>query len=200
MFMFNYGKKILSIFAVGLLTACAASGPTITTPVRSGAAIPAPAYRNGDQWTYKIIRSTGDNEQIRINYRNGKFEHDNPTVYNGAIWAIVYRTDGDLQPLTFPLTPGKSWSYRYQATDPRGRKSWRDAEVKVIGPTAQPIKTAAGQFKTVEIQRFETWGGTERKSTYYYSPDTKSVVKLMSDNLANQQHYEMELSKFVPGR
>jgi hypothetical protein len=198
--MFSYANKILSIIGVGFLTACAASGPTISTPVRSGAAVPAPAYQNGDQWTYQIVRSTGDNEQIRLSYQNGKFEHDNPTIFDGAIWAIVYRTGGDLQPLTFPLTPGKSWSYRYQATDSRGRKNWRDAEVKVIGPTVQPVKTKGGQFKAVEIQRVETWGAAERKSTYFYSPDTKSVVKLMSDNLANRQHYEMELIKFAPGR
>ncbi|HXV79350.1 MAG TPA: hypothetical protein VEG60_05695 [Candidatus Binatia bacterium] len=198
--MFSYAKKILSVIGIGLLAGCAASGPTISTPVRPGAAVAAPAYQNGDQWTYQIVRSTGDNEQIRISYRNGKFEHDNPTIYNGAIWAIVYRTDGDLQPLSFPLTPGKSWSYRYHATDPRGRKNWRDAEVKVVGPTAQPIKTPAGQFKAVEIQRFESWGRAQRTSTYFYSPDTKSVVKLVSDNLANNQHYELELIKFSPGR
>jgi hypothetical protein len=198
--MLSCAKKILSIIGIGLLAGCAASGPTISTPVRPGAAVAAPAYQNGDQWTYQIVRSTGDNEQIRISYRNGKFEHDNSTIFDGAIWAIVYRSDGDLQPLTFPLTPGKSWSYRYQATDPRGRKNWRDAEVKVIGLTAQPIKTAAGQFKAVEIQKFERWGRAQRTSTYFYSPDTRSVVKLVSDNLANKQHYEMELINFAPGR
>jgi hypothetical protein len=200
--MFSCAKKILSIIGIGLLAGCAASGPTISTPVRAGAAVAAPAYQNGDQWMYKIVRSTANNEQIRISYRNGKFEHDNPTIFDGAIWAIVNRMDGELKPLNFPLTPGKSWSYRYQGAGARGRTVWRDAEVKVIGPTAQPVKTKAGQFKAVEIQRVETWGAAQRNSTYFYSPDTKSVVKLIADiaSPTTNQHYEMELLKYSSGK
>jgi hypothetical protein len=74
--------------------------------------------------------------------------------------------------------------------------------VKVIGPTAQPIKTKAGEFKAVEIQRVETWGRAERKSTYFYSPDTGSVVKLAADTVSptTNVRVEMELIKFSPGR
>jgi hypothetical protein len=162
--------------------------------------VAAPAYANGDQWVYRVVRPADKDEQIRITYRNGKFEHDNQEIFDGAIWANVYRTDSELKPLNFPLTPGSSWSYRYQGPGARGRQIWRDAEVKVIGPTAQPVKTAAGQFKAIEIQRFETMGRAQRTSTYFYSPDTKSVVKLVSDNLTREQHYEMELIKFSPGR
>jgi hypothetical protein len=73
--------------------------------------------------------------------------------------------------------------------------------VKVIGPTVQPVKTQAGQFKAVEIQRVETWGAAERKTTYFYSPDTKTVVKLVSDiaSPTTNQHYEMELLKYSGG-
>ena len=198
--MFSYAKQVLSIIGVGLLTGCAASTPAINTPIRQGPAVAAPTYRNGDQWVYQAVRQTGKNEQIRIGYRNGKFENDNPEVFDGAIWATVHRTDGELKPLNFPLTSGNSWSYRYQGTSARGRTMWRDAEVKVIGPTLQAVKTRAGLFKAVEIQRVEAWGAAVRKTTYFYSPDTKSVVKLVSDNLTLKQRYEMELIKFSPGR
>jgi hypothetical protein len=203
--MTNLGVKIFSLAWMILLLGCGATSttPPVSVPIRSGPAVAAPAYANGDQWVYRVVRPTGKDEQIRIVYRNSKFEHDNQEIFDGTIWANVYRTDSELKPLNFPLTPGTSWSYRYQATDARGRKSWRDAEVKVIGPTAQPITTGAGQFKVVEIQRFETWGRAERKTTYFYSEDTRSVVKLtsnISSPAVGSQQYEMELIKFSPGR
>jgi hypothetical protein len=201
--MINLGMKVLSLTWMVLLVGCGATSTTPPVTVRPGPAVAAPAYGNGDQWIYRVVRQTGKDEQIRITYRNGKFEHDNQEIFDGTIWANVHRADSELKPLNFPLTPGSSWSYRYQATDARGRKSWRDAEVKVIGPTAQPIKTAAGQFKAVEIQRFETWGRAERKTTYFYSEDTRSVVKLTGDissPAAGNQQYDMELIKYSAGR
>ena len=199
--MFKLLRTCFPMIGVALFIGCAAGTPTINTPIRQGPAVAAPAYRNGDQWAYQIVRQPGNDEQIRISYRNGKFEHDNPTIFDGAIWAIVHRMDGDLKALTFPLSPGKSWSYRYQGTSARGRTMWRDAEVKVIGPTLQAVKTRAGLFKAVEIQRVEAWGAAVRKTTYFYSPDTKSVVKLIADiaSPTTNQHYEMELVKYNAG-
>jgi hypothetical protein len=200
--MFSCAKIILSIIGVGLLSGCAASGPTISTPVRTGAAVAAPAYQNGDQWTYQIVRSTGNNDKLQISYRNGKFQNDNQAAFDSYLAATVYRSDGDLKPLDFPLNPGKSWNYRYQGTGGAGRKMWRDAEVKVIGPTVQPVDTKAGHFKAVEIQRVEIWGNAERKSTYFYSPDTKSVVKLVSDTVSptTNVRVDMELITFSADR
>jgi len=158
----------------------------------------------GDQWAYQIVRTPSNNssDKLQITYRNGKFENDNQAAFNNYFAATVYRPDGDLKPLDFPLTPGKSWSYRYRGTSAAGRATWRDAEVKVIGPTAQPIKTKAGEFKAVEIQRVETWARAERKSTYFYSPETQSVVKLVADTVSptTNVRLEMELIKFSPGR
>jgi hypothetical protein len=200
--MFKSSKVMLSLLAIVVLSGCAASAPTISAPVRAGAAVAAPVYRNSDQWVYRVVRQTGKDEQIRINYSNGKFEHDNQEIFDGTIWANVYRTDSELKPLNFPLTPGSSWSYRYQATDAGGRRSWRNAEVKVVGPTTEPLKIPAGQFRAIEIQRFETWGKARRNTTYFYSEDTKSVVKLTGNisSPVGDQRYEMELIKFSPGR
>ena len=169
--MTNLGVKVLPLIWIMLLVGCGASSttPAVTDLVRPGPAVSVPVYQGGDQWVYRVVRQTGKDEQIRITYRNGKFENDNQEIFDGTIWANVYRTDSEFKPLNFPLTPGSSWNYRYQATDATGRKSWRDAEVKVIGPTTQHMKTAAGQFKAIEIQRFETWGRAQRKTTYFYS-------------------------------
>jgi hypothetical protein len=145
--MFSYAKKILSIIGIGLLAGCAASGPSISTPVRPGATVATPAYQNGDQWAYQIVRSTGNDDKLKISYRNGKFENDNQAAFDNYFAATVYRTDRDLKPLNFPLGPGKSWSYRYQGTSARGRTMWRDAEVKV-----NRTRRSAGQDEGGAIQ------------------------------------------------
>jgi hypothetical protein len=200
--MVSHRRTILAVIGIGLLAGCTASAPTITTPVRQGPAVGAPAYRNGDQWAYEIVRSTGNNDKLQISYRSGKFENDNQATFDNYFAATVYRTDSDLKPLDFPLTPGKAWSYRYQGTSGRGRTQWRDAEVKVIGPTAQPVMTKAGKFKAVEIQRIETWGNARRTSTYFYSPDTGSVIKMVADTVSptTNVRVEMELVKYNGGR
>jgi hypothetical protein len=200
--MFISGNTLLTFVGIGLLAGCAASTPSINTAIRQGPAVAAPTYRTGDQWAYQVVRSTGNNDTLRISYRNGKFENDNQATFDNYFAATVYRTDSDLKPLDFPLTPGKAWSYRYQGTSGRGRTQWRDAEVKVIGPTAQPVTTKAGKFKAVEIQRIETWGNAQRKSTYFYSPDTGSVVKMAAETVSptTNVRVEMELVKYNGGR
>ena len=42
-------------------------------------------------------------------------------------------------------------------TDAPGRRSWGNPEVKVVGPTTEPLKIPAGQFRAIEIQKCETW-------------------------------------------
>ena len=191
-------KSTLLVTGLLFFVGCAASGPSIRPPVRPGPAVAAPVYRDGDQWVYQIVRQRGNEEQVRISYRNGKFENDNPEIFNSPILATVHLVDGEPKPLDFPLVPGKTWTYKYQATRSRRRSDWRDAEVSIIGSTMQPVKTPAGQFQAVEIVRYETWGRTERKSTYFYSAETKSIVRLIADvsSPAGEQHYEMELLKY----
>lgn len=200
--MVSHRRTILAMIGIGLLAGCTAGTPTISTPIRQGPAVGVPAYRNGDQWEYEIVRSTGNNDKLQISYRSGKFENDNQATFDNYFAATVYRTDSDLKPLAFPLTPGKAWSYRYQGTSGRGRTQWRDAEVKVIGPTAQPVTTKAGKFKAVEIQRIETWGNAQRTSTYFYSSDTGSVIKMIADTVSptTNVRVEMELVKYNRGR
>ena len=196
------GNRVAALCGLLLLAGCAASGPTITTPTRSGAAVNAPAYRNGDQWHYHLTRSSGNNEQIRLTYRDGKFATDNQAGFDNYSVATVFRIASTLRPLDFPLTPGKTWQYQYRGTTPRGQTSWRDAVVKVIGPTAQPIQTKAGRFHAVELQRIETWGQAERRSTYFYSPDTKCVIKLIADLTSpfGNTRTDLELLSYKAGR
>jgi len=64
------------------------------------------------------------------------------------------------------------------------------------------MKTPAGSFDVIEIRRID-WGGRTSYTdlTYYYSPETKSVVKLTADSerSSGTLHYEMELIKYGRG-
>ena len=188
----------LPVVGLMLFVSCAPSSALKDVTVRSGPAIAAPVYEAGDSWVYRVTRDGNAPEELRITYKNGQFEAKNSEIWSRSVWATVLRNDSEFETLEFPLTPGKTWTYRYEGTNPKGRAQWRNAEVKVIGPAAQPVKTPAGQFKAVEIQRYESWGRADRKTIYFYSPETKSVVKLVADisTPSRQRHYEMELMKY----
>ncbi len=113
--------------------------------------------------------------------------------------------DPERKRFDFPLSPGKKWSFQYPNPDlvtgntlftqPR----FRDAEVEVIGPVSQPLETSAGKFKVVEIRRTDSAYRDRYDLKYFYSPETKSVVKLTGliiDSGEPIGHYEMELIKY----
>jgi len=112
--------------------------------------------------------------------------------------------------LEFPLVPGKKWRFRYRVPGgPNyGGSPWGFADVEVIGPVAQPVKTPAGSFNVIEIRRNDWRGFRYTELTYLYSPESKSVVKItgVHEPLSGGQgsygggivkeHLEMELVKY----
>jgi len=66
----------------------------------------------------------------------------------------------------FPFQVGKKWKYRY-----RWRKRWLNPEVKVV--SVEKVTTPAGTFQAFKVERKER----NRSFIYWYSPQTKSVVK-----------------------
>jgi len=112
--------------------------------------------------------------------------------------------DPERKRLDFPLSPGKKWSFRYPNPGLTGRgavfvqPNFRDAEAEVIGPVSQPLETPAGKFKVVEIRRTDSALG-KYELVYFYSPETKSVVKLTGIIIEDGEpigHYDMELIKY----
>ncbi len=100
----------------------------------------------------------------------------------------------------FPLVPGKKWTFRYSRFRRHsGRHAWGHAEAEVIGPVPQPVETAAGKFNVIEIQRTDFLHPVAAL-TYFYSPKTKSVVKLTADIIRSGgrsgPHFELELIKY----
>jgi putative ABC transport system substrate-binding protein len=182
---------------------------------RADNVVKAPVYHEADWWVFrtKIIETSGEvsSEIHRVAFNKGKFDSDDPKFLTGGDtagtpfflpFASVYLTDPERRWLDFPLVPGKTWSFRYRRRrfDPR-RFSVMYAHPKadVIGKTAQPIETPAGKFEAVEIWRTEVVG-EPADLLYYYSPRTKSVVKLRAEIFGNYaRRFELELVAYGNG-
>ena len=207
---------ILSIVALpfcAALIGCAAtteqSPPMVVQPAtRLGPVVKAPVYKDGDWWIFRRKEDGKPPWNARVTYKDGKFESDDPAFLegqniNGApqflAFASVYLNDPQKKPLDFPLVPGKKWTFRYTSDGFNFRRKWREAKAEAVGAAAQPMKTPAGSFNGIKIRRTD-WGGNGFADlTYYYSPETKSIVKHIADD--NDRHgfkrrYEMELIEY----
>ena len=127
----------------------------------------------------------------------------------------MYSNHPVIKNFNFPLVPGKKWSFRYSRPEygliqSYGAPSDRlgNAEVEVIGPLAKPVETLAGNFEVVEIRRIthshvgSLGDDPDIEIVYFYSPHTKSVVKLTAKlskvvtDPTIPDHIEMELIKY----
>ena len=160
-------------------------------------AIDAPVYKEGDSWVFRVKGSGEFDGENQITFKNGQFESSNAAFLGTALLVAVNLNDPEKKALEFPLVPGKKWSYRYSHMNRGGKMERRDATVEVIG-TPQPIETPVGKFNAIEIRRTDK-GRAQFSITYFYTSDTKSVVKLVADIYipgAAQTRTEMELIKY----
>jgi hypothetical protein len=69
----------------------------------------------------------------------------------------------------------------------------------------EQITTPAGTFNAYKLVRSESWsvgraGGVNTStSTFFYSPETQSIVKRITENSNNAATTTNELVKFTPG-
>jgi len=171
-------------------------------------AVKAPVYNEGDWWVFQIKEEGKRPWNARVTYKDGKFDSDEPAFLRGEdipdepsflAFASVYLNDPEKKWLDFPLVPGKEWSFQYRrSTFISGRPSMGHAYAEVIRPVAQPIKTQAGTFSAIKIRRSDMLQyQIQVDFTYLYSPETKSVIKLIADVIGGSgRHFEMELIKF----
>ena len=159
----------------------------------------APAYKDGEQWVFRV-KSTGQADgEYQVTYKGGKFDSNDMQFLTSALFVTVHLADPQKKWFEFPLVAGKKWSFRYQHTSAAtGRTDWRNSEIEVVGPVPQPVKTSAGEFKVIEVRRTDFFGRARFDLIYFYSPETKSVVKLVADTdgPGGKTHSEMELTKY----
>jgi hypothetical protein len=183
---------------------------------------PAPTFKDGDTWQINISRkgqiasSTDVNEGLyEIVFAQGKVQvfsvsGNEKTVVDtspgstgegllGAIGKNERRPD-----LKFPLSIGQKWDYQLVIRPAGSRQDQRrSAEVSVVGQ--EQVTTPAGTFKAYKLVRSESWtvgrtGMNTSTSTYFYSPETRSIVKRTSENSNNPGTTTNELMKFTSGK
>jgi hypothetical protein len=167
-----------------------------------GFASEKPAYKEGESWGFRVKSTIAEVQgEYEVAFKDGKFESNDMQFLTSALYVTVHLDDPQKKWFEFPLVSGKKWSFQYQhRSAATGRLDRRNSEIEVVGPTPQVIKTPAGDFKVIELRRSDWFGGGRARFeiTYFYSPETKSVVKLVADTDGPQgkTHSEMELIKY----
>ena len=172
-----------------------------------------PAYKNGESWLFTVKEggSIGSSSQLL----NGTYE---VSMVDGKMkTAVVNGSQKDnLDPrppvllglltfspnLDFPLTVGKQWTRDYKGTSVGGAKVIaRKITYEVKG--IEQVITAAGTFRAFKLESDDRAGPRDYyTTTYWYSPETRSIVKSIFDASAGGQgtglQRQIELIKFTP--
>jgi hypothetical protein len=129
------------------------------------------------------------------------FELDGGTksqISTGSLWNnILYMRENRY--LKFPLIVGQKRTEEFE-TRVRGtnRRERRTAETSVIG--IEDITSSAGAYQTFKIETNGWCGGKAcGKWIYFYSPQTKSIVKCnYQATLGSTATWEVDLIEFSP--
>lgn len=195
-------KLFFGLLAVSILSGCASSGVAPMAMGSIASATQLPHLIAGQQWTYKRVDlwknvETERFSQTFMEQTNGKWRVD---------WTILSSTDsarvgttpeqfdasthgfadplltGQHQPLKFPLSVGKRWTFSYQY------QSKPDTRVDVT-QTAQvtqgeTVTVPAGTFKALRVEHVGRYTATQANQhwsgriteTYWYAPEVGRVV------------------------
>ena len=207
-------------FLVGAIFSLSLSVATVSAQEQA----PAPSFKEGDSWQFNRNnkgQTTSSSEQISGIYEltftqgqmklyevvgNQKNELDvKPGGPGEGLFAAVASSE-QRPTLKFPISVGQKWTYEYETTPVGARVAQkRSAEVMVTG--METVTTPGGSFKAYKLLRTEQWRGAGQRAvwnkstaTYFYSPETKSVVKSSAVNENSGAISENELIKFTPGK
>jgi len=183
--------------------------------------VPAPVFKEGDTWrinisrtgkiaslteqnegTYEMVYTQGNVKVFQVDGGQKKELEITPDSPAEGLLGFVGKGERR-QDLKFPLTFGKKWDYEYVFRPTGGRRDQRRAaEVTVVGQ--EQITVPAGSFKIFKLVRSEQWSAGQRgvntsTSTFYYSPETKSIVKRTNETSNSPGITTQELMKFTLG-
>ncbi len=184
----------------------------------------APVYKDGDCWQfrvseggfiysssdalsgdYELCHSGGDLKVFELGkdgQRTGELLSEAGEILKMMLGKGSYLAGGNYA-LQFPLFVGKRWSFSYRYTNPGARKPiLRPTEVAVT--TEEKVDTPAGTFRAFQVVYQDQVGPRGKwKFTYYYSPETKSIVKCLfdfSEGGAMQGKREVVLIRYRPSQ
>ena len=143
------------------------------------------------QGKLKVFYLTGDQkEEVDISREGG--------------WLFVFVGRSKTLPdLKFPFSVGDKWNYEYKAPLFGTQKILtRSVEVRVTG--IEQITTPAGTFRAFKLEKDDRSDPKDVYiTTFFYSPETKSVVKSLKDTSSTTGSggkSEIELVKFGSAR
>ena len=173
-----------------------------------------PGYKNGETWLF-TSKDSGTIGSDPSKMLNGTYEL---SIVDGKfkIAAISGSQKDELDPrpptlscllgfcpnLNFPLTVGKQWTRDYKGSYIGSNKTMaRKVAYQVKG--IEQVTTPAGTFRALKLESDDRAGPRDYwTTTYWYSPETKSIVKYQFDATAGGQEAglqrNIELIKFTP--
>jgi len=172
-----------------------------------------PAYKNGETWLFTVKEggSTGStsnplngtyelsivDSKLKIATLNGSQKEELDPRPASLVNLLTFGSN-----LNFPLTVGKQWDRHYKIPYYGSRKEIsRKITYEVKG--IEQVTTAAGTFRAFKLESDDRAGPRDYwVTTYWYSPETKSIVKSQFDSTAGGQETglkrDIELIKFTP--
>jgi hypothetical protein len=169
-----------------------------------------PKYKNGETWLYTLKEGGSIGSSSRS--LNGTYEL---SIVDGKlkVAAVNGSEKEDLEPrpaslvgmltfgpnLDFPFIVGKQWTRDYKGTYVGSSKQMSRKityEVKAI----EQVTTPAGTYRAFKLESDDRAGPRDYyTTTYWYSPETRSIVKSKFDGSAGGQQTglqrEIELTK-----
>lgn len=172
-----------------------------------------PKYKSGETWlfTSKGWGTTGSDPSKML---NGTYEL---SIVSGKLKIATVtgsqKEELDPRPLTlscllgycanlnFPLTVGKQWTRNYNASY-IGSSTLLPRTVTYEVKGIEQVTTPAGTFRAFKVVSDDRYSGRDYWVTnYWYSPETKSIVKYQFDATAGQGsglQRDIALIKFTP--
>jgi hypothetical protein len=145
----------------------------------------APDWRPGDRWLYSLVIGTEHGtktvEVVEIrDINNIPFyivrvgsRHFWPSCSGQGMPGakIESRMSPPLPWFSWPLEPGRQWTYRGTFQDPSGTVNRSD---KFIVLASEVVEVPAGRFNTLKVVHESDRGD---RNEYWYAPDVRSYVK-----------------------
>jgi hypothetical protein len=202
-------KRFFIILAIGVF-------PSVSAIYAQDSA-PMPTYKDGDTWQFRATeKNLGASSTLAlggdydVSFRGGEIrvrpvgrERGDYKEATGLLKRMIAGSDEE-QLLQFPLVIKKKWDVSFR----NARRGMAAVNVRATTEVTgiEEITTAAGRFRVFKLERYETsnnpgkGGGKTRAEshTYYYSPDTRSIVQYRQEAPSGGTH-EVELVKFTAG-
>lgn len=170
-----------------------------------------PTYKNGETWVFTA--KEGGSIGSRSNPIDGNYEL---SIVDGKlrIVAVSGSQKDEVEPrpaaligllgfgrnLSFPLTVGKQWTFDYKNAPVGGKATARTITYEVKG--IEQVTTPAGTFRAFKLESDDRGPYDFWTTTYWYSPETRSVVKSSFDGTSAGKYTgmkrEIELVKAPP--